>query len=212
MKKWNCKACGHTHEGDEAPKRCPKCGASQTQFICKNKSCTLSLLALAAILALSIYALVGCNQRMTVDNTAIVTLVLSRYMGKWYEIARLDHRFERGMEQCTATYLPQANGTIKVVNQGLKNGEWKISEGKAKLTDKQGLLRVSFFGPFYSDYRILMLAPDYSYALVGGDNDNYLWILSRTPHLPKQARNQILAEAHRRGYDTTSLIWVKQDQ
>lgn len=211
MKKWNCKVCGYTHEGDEPPKKCPRCGAPQSQFYRKNRNCVLSLLALAVILTLSIYLLVGCSQKLSVDNTAVATLVLSRYMGKWYEVARLDHRFERGMQQCTATYLPQANGTIKVVNQGLKNGEWKISEGKAKLTDKQGLLRVSFFGPFYSDYRILMLAPDYSYALVGGDNDNYLWILSRTPQLPKQARDQLLAEANRRGYNTSALIWVNQN-
>ena len=98
-----------------------------------------------------------------------------------------------------------------VVNRGWKDGEWNTSEGKAKLTEKPGLLRVSFFGPFYSDYRIMMLAPDYSYSLVGGNGDNYLWILSRTPQLNPETRSDILREAQRRGYKTENLIWVDQE-
>ena len=85
-----------------------------------------------------------------------------------------------------------------------------MSEGKAKRTEDPGILRVSFFGPFYADYRVLMLAPDYSYALVGGSSGHYLWILSRTPKLSSDTRDHILTEARQRGYETEKLIWVQQ--
>lgn len=85
-----------------------------------------------------------------------------------------------------------------------------MSEGKAKTTKEPGVLRVSFFGPFYSDYRIMMLGEDYSYALVGGDDGDYLWILSRTPHLEQSVIDRIIEEANYRGYETNKLIWVDQ--
>ncbi|MCQ2266866.1 MAG: lipocalin family protein [Bacteroidaceae bacterium] len=144
------------------------------------------------------------------DNSVISAVDLQKFQGKWYEIARLDHRFERDMTHCTALYTLQKDGTIKVVNTGIRENKWKISEGCAKKTATPALLRVSFCGPFYSDYRILMLAPDYSYALIGGSSDKYLWILSRTPQLKLDAKHRILREAQRRGYNTEQLIWVKQ--
>lgn len=106
----------------------------------------------------------------------------------------------------------QGDNTIKVTNRGMKEGKWKTSVGKAKLTEIPGVLRVSFFGPFYSDYRIMMLDSDYTYALVGGSSDDYLWILSRTPQLQKDASDKILQEARRRGYDVEKLIWVEQSK
>lgn len=152
----------------------------------------------------------ACSTKLTVDNSAVKTLDLHRYLGKWYEVARMDHRFEQDMEYCTANYTLEANGKIRVTNQGMKNGKWKTSIGKAKLTEQPGVLRVSFFGPFYSDYRVLMVAPDYSYALVGGSGDDYLWILSRTPQLQPEICDQLIQEAQYRGYKTENLIWVKQ--
>lgn len=215
MKTWICKVCGYTHQGDEAPERCPKCGASWSEFELRNgkKGCGLGGIlivsaALVVIIAASIYA---CSTSRTVDTSVVNTVDIYKYQGKWYEIARFDHRFERGMDQCIATYTPQKDGTIKVTNQGKKDGKWSTSEGKAKLTDEPGVLRVSFWGPFYSDYRIFMLAPDYSYALVGGSDDDYLWILSRTPQLKKETCEMLVNEAQRRGYDTGKLIWVKQN-
>lgn len=148
---------------------------------------------------------------LTVDNSTVRAVDLNRYMGKWYEIARFDHRFERNLEQCTAHYSIQPNGTIQITNQGIKQGKWHTSIGKGKMTDQPGVLRVSFFGPFYSDYRIMMLDANYNYALIGGESDDYLWILSRTPQLEEDARNEIIQEAERRGYDTHMLIWVKQN-
>ena len=145
-----------------------------------------------------------------VDNSTITNLEPERYLGKWYEIARYDHKFERGLNYATANYSLMNDGKIRVVNSGLKNGKLKSSVGKAKFTDNPGLLRVSFFGPFYSDYRIMMLSKDYKYALVGSKSAKYLWILSRTPAVPEGTLNHILVEAANRGYDISKLIWVKQ--
>lgn len=212
MGKWICKVCGYTHQGNEAPEVCPQCGASKSQFYqeSKNSGCGFHVLFIIVMIVVIIFSLFACSSPLTVDNSAVKTVDLTRYVGQWYEVARYDHMFERDMMQCTATYTLQDDGTIKVVNRGIKNGKWKTSEGKAKVTEAPGVLRVSFFGPFYSDYRIMMLDPDYSYALVGGDSDDYLWILSRTPQLQQETLDQIIYEAHRRGYKTTNLIWVQR--
>lgn len=175
----------------------------------KKRGYTLTVILIIAMLVIVFTVLYSCSATSTVDNTSVERLDLNKYLGKWYEVARFNHSFERDMQQCTATYTLQEDGTIKVTNVGQKNGKWKTSIGKAKITDEPGVLRVSFFGPFYSDYRILMLAPDYSYALVGGSDDSYLWILSRTQQLKEDILEKIVAEAHARGYDTEKLIWVE---
>ena len=170
------------------------------------------VLSLVVITMIPISVFLACRSSTDVDNSAVGKLNLYRYLGKWYEIARFDHGFERDLDQCIATYSLQENGTIRVTNQGRnKKGEWKTSVGKGKVTKAPGILRVSFFGPFYSDYRIMMVAPDYSYALVGSTNDKYLWILARTPRLDNPTRNLIVEEARSRGYDTKKLIWVSQE-
>ena len=161
------------------------------------------------ITSLLCFAFGSCSGQK-VDNSTIGGLNLSRYLGDWYEIARLDHSFERGMTHAKANYALNPDGTIAVTNSGLLKGKHKESVGKAKTTDTAGLLRVSFFGPFYSDYRVMMLADDYSYALVGSKNAKYLWILSRTPELPDDVLKEILSVAAARGYDTDKLIWVEQ--
>lgn len=155
-------------------------------------------------------ALSVCCMAQKVDNSTITNLEPERYLGKWYEIARYDHKFERGLNFATANYSLMNDGKIRVVNSGIKDGKLKSSVGKAKFTDNPGLLRVSFFGPFYSDYRIMMLSKDYKYALVGSKSAKYLWILSRTPAVPEGTLNHILVEAANRGYDISKLIWVKQ--
>ena len=162
-------------------------------------------------LALMVLLLTACSGQLTVDNSVIETLDVNRYLGDWYEIARFDHRFERGMEQTKANYSLREDGKIKVLNTGIKNGKPKEAKGKGKFTDKPALLRVSFFGPFYADYRVMLLDSDYQYALVGSGSDDYLWILSRTPQIADDVKATILNEAKRRGYDTEKLIWVKQD-
>ena len=165
-----------------------------------------------AILVSSLALAAGCVSVPKVDNAPVAALDLSRYLGEWYEIARFDHSFERGVEQAKANYTQNADGTIKVVNSGIKDGKLKTAIGKGKKTDTPGLLRVSFFGPFYADYRIMMIDEDYTYALVGSGDADYLWILSRTPVLDYDARAVILDEILRRGYDAGKLIWIKQDE
>ena len=150
----------------------------------------------------------GCVSGPGVDNSPVSSLDLDRYLGTWYEIARFDHSFERGVEEAKAVYTLNKDGTVKVVNSGIKNGKPKTAVGKGKRTDEPGLLRVSFFGPFYADYRVLMIDANYSYALVGSGGADYLWILSRTTSLPDGVKSAILSEATRRGYDTSKLIWV----
>ena len=160
------------------------------------------------ILLTSICLALGCKAS-SIDNTTVKTFDLKRFLGSWYEVARYDHWFERGMEQTKAAYKLRTDGKIEVLNTGIKNGRPKESKGKAKTTDTAGLLRVSFFGPFYSDYRILLIDKNYQYALIGSSSDSYLWILSRKPQLSKDTKELILKEAQRRGYDTDKLIWVK---
>ena len=184
-----------------------------------NLSSVLSSVALAKVDALrrgilvsSLALAAGCLSVSKVDNAPVAALDLNRYLGEWYEIARFDHSFERGVEQAKANYTQNADGTIKVVNSGIKNGKPKTAVGKGKTTDTPGLLRVSFFGPFYADYRVMLIDKEYSYALVGSGSADYLWILSRTPVLDYDARAVILDEILRRGYDAGKLIWIKQDE
>lgn len=214
MEKWICKMCGYTHMGEDAPERCPECGCTKFKYYscCKGNGGKKAFIVLCIVILLTVifFNFYACQSTLTVDNTAVSSLDLKRYLGKWYEIARFDHKFERGQTHCMATYTLQPDGMIKITNQGKKDGKWNTSVGKGKLTDHPGILRVSFFGPFYSDYRVMMLAPDYSYALVGGDDDKFLWILSRTPTLDSDKRDMLLKEARNRGYKTENLIWVEQ--
>ncbi len=167
------------------------------------------LLLGAAVLAAGI----GCSaQRGNIDYSTVSTLDINRYMGRWYEIARFDHRFERNLEECEATYKLLSEGKISVENTGINatTGERKTSYGKAHAGSKAGQLRVSFFWFFYSDYNILALDENYQWALVGSSSPDYLWILARTPQIPKTTLDAIVAIAQKRGYDTSKLIWVKQ--
>jgi lipocalin len=158
----------------------------------------------------------GCQNKNSDEmKTSIVKeLDLQRYLGTWYEIARFDHRFERGLVGVTATYSIRADGKIRVLNQGYKNtldGTLSIAEGKAKLTGEPGKLKVSFFWIFYADYLVMELDENYQWALIGSTSDKYLWILSRTPKLDESTKNLILEKARTRGYDTSKLIWVEQE-
>ncbi|CAI1013533.1 outer membrane lipoprotein Blc [Serratia grimesii] len=139
-----------------------------------------------------------------------------RYLGTWYEIARFDHRFERGLEQVTAHYSPREDGGLKVVNRGfnVQKQQWQESTGKAYFTGSPQVaaLKVSFFGPFYGGYNVIELDANYRYALVCGPNRGYLWILSRTPTLDAATRDRLVQTAKNNGFDTDKLIWVKQSQ
>jgi apolipoprotein D and lipocalin family protein len=157
----------------------------------------------------------GCQNKNSEEmkTSTVKELDLQRYLGTWYEIARFDHRFERGLVGVTATYSIREDGKIRVLNQGYKNsldGKLSVAEGKAKLTNEPGKLKVSFFWIFYADYLVMELDENYQWALIGSTSDKYLWILSRTPKLDESTKNLILEKARNRGYDTSKLIWVEQ--
>lgn len=141
---------------------------------------------------------------------------VERYLGRWYEIARLDHRFERGLSNVTATYRPRDDDGIDVLNRGFdrKSGEWQEAVGRAYFVGDQdmGHLKVSFFGPFYGGYNIVALERDeYSYALVCGPNRSYLWILARQPKLDRAIVDTLVGKAKELGFDTDALIFVDHD-
>ncbi len=137
---------------------------------------------------------------------------LDRYLGTWYEVARLDHGFERGLNRVTATYSLRDDGGVRVINRGQdEQGEWREAEGRAYFVgdSDEGRLKVSFFGPFYGSYNVL--ATDYDLSLVSSYNLQYLWILSRTPHPPKEKVEALVERARGLGFATDRLIWVSQD-
>lgn len=164
------------------------------------------------ILLVLVLLLTGCvsipENVKPVDN-----FKLEKYLGKWYEIARLDHRFERGLSRITADYSLRDDGGVRVLNRGYsaKENEWKEAEGKAyfvKGTD-QGYLKVSFFGPFYGSYVVFELDHEnYQYALVCGPDKSYLWILARAPEMKKDVKDMLVAKAAALGFDTSKLIFV----
>ncbi|MCH2089187.1 MULTISPECIES: lipocalin family protein [unclassified Pseudoalteromonas] len=138
---------------------------------------------------------------------------LNRYTGTWYEIARLDHSFERGLEGITAEYSINPDGSVKVINKGYsaEDKEWQQAEGKAKFAEQQniGHLEVSFFGPFYSSYVVFELdKQNYQYAYITGYNKEYLWFLSRTPTVTKQQMQDFINTAKEYGFKTDELIYV----
>jgi lipocalin len=167
---------------------------------------------MAAILA-GYVPLVACTKDF--DNSTVKEFDLSRYLGVWYEIARYDHSFERGLDNTMAQYILQEDGKVVVLNTGWKDGKFKLAEGKAKYPDptgEPGALRVSFFWFFYSDYNVMMVDENYQISLVGSKAQKYLWILSRTPVPDPDLLAMVLDEAQRRGYDTSELIWVDQSR
>ena len=145
------------------------------------------------------------------DELEVVPAVdLSRYVGQWYEIARLPNRFQKKCaDSVTANYSLRADGSIQVVNRCRKaSGEFTTATGKAKIADKRtnAKLKVTFFWPFYGNYWILDLGPNYEYAVVGQPGRDYLWILSRTPQVDEALYQQLLAKMQARGFDTTPMI------
>ena len=161
------------------------------------------------------FLLAGCTG-LPDGVTPVDHFQLERYLGTWYEIARLDHSFERGLSQVSAEYSLNADGSVKVINRGYSAGDnqWKQAEGKAYFVKRpdQGFLKVSFFGPFYGSYVILELdKKNYAYALVCGPDRSHLWILARSPKISNEVKNALVAKASDLGFKTENLIWVRHD-
>lgn len=176
----------------------------------KNKLLIGSVVVAAAVVTM------GFNSCVTIPKgaKAVKPFDKQRYLGTWYEIARMDLIFERGLEQVSATYSLLDENTIRVDNKGYsaKNQKWKQSVGKAKIAGEptEGRLKVSFFGPFYAGYNVLAIDPDYKYALVAGNNLKYLWLLSREKRMPEDVKDKYLSLARSLGYQTEKLIWTRQ--
>ncbi len=169
--------------------------------------------AIKYLVILSLVILGGCIS--VPDNvTPVKNFEPDRYLGKWYEIARFDHSFERGLIKVSAAYSSRDDGGIKVVNRGfdpVKN-KWKEAVGKAYFVDKKdiGRLKVSFFGPFYGAYNIIELdQKDYRYSVVCGPDKSYLWILARKPDLDKNILSRLVDNLKQFGFDTEKLIYVE---
>lgn len=160
----------------------------------------------------SLFGLAGCTQ-VPDKVTPVSPFEVERYLGQWHEIARLDHSFERGLSEVTATYSLREDGGIRVINRGIdaKTGKVKVAEGKAYFIDEKntGRLKVSFFGPFYGGYNVAKLEKDYSMALVIGPTTGYAWILSRVKQ-PDEARCRAYSQAAQQvGVNTDEWIWVQ---
>lgn len=164
---------------------------------------------------ISVLMLAGCLG-MPETVKPVTGFELDRYLGKWYEIARLDHSFERGLTKVTAEYGLRDDGAVSVLNRGFSESDqdWQDAEGKAYFvdSDSEGYLKVSFFGPFYGSYVVFELDHEsYQYAFISGPNTKYLWLLSRTPTVEAEVIDKFVAMAKERGFDTDSLIYVAQE-
>lgn len=180
--------------------------------------------ALNIIGVLSTFALIGCasqpiNRDLSVPLNSVERVDIERYLGRWYEIARLPNSFEKNCEGVTADYTQKDDGTISVINScnrvtidGVITGKARIAKGRARIVDthSQSKLEVSFFGPFWGDYWILDLDETYTLSLVGEPSGKYLWILSRTPTLPKDVLNEALMRLKAMGYYTDNLYFTIQ--
>lgn len=173
---------------------------------------TLSVNSIIGIV--SIFTLNSC---LGIPKGATVVKPFNKveYLGKWYEIARIDSWFEHNLNNTTAHYSVNADGSIRVYNRGynFKTNKWKQVIGKAKFIgdNNKGQLKVSFFGPFYSSYNVIALDSSYKYALVAGKNLRYLWILSRETSIPEDIKQKYISIAKKLGYNTTEFIWVQHE-
>jgi apolipoprotein D and lipocalin family protein len=175
----------------------------------------LKILLVTASIALLAFGVFGCASSPSKFN-GVVGFDKERYLGKWYEVARFDFRFEKDLNNTTAEYSLAKDGSIKVINRGYNYKKLKPAEatGKARFrgSDTVAELEVSFFGPFYGAYNVIALDSNYQYALIAGSSNEYLWVLSRTTEIPGQTRREYMEIAKNNGFDTTRLIWVEHNK
>ncbi len=169
---------------------------------------------ITALLVLTALLFVSCAG-IPEGFTAVKDFEAEKYLGKWYEIARFDFKFEKDLNNTTAEYSWNTDGSVRVVNRGFNyvKSEKEEAVGKAKFRGDPSIaeLKVSFFGPFYAGYNVIALDEEYQYALVAGDSLDYLWILSRTKTMPEDIKQTYVDLAKKGGYDTSRFIWVEHD-
>ena len=166
--------------------------------------------------AMALWVVTGCGMKGPPEGIQPVTVfVLAGYLGTWHEIARLDHSFERGLEQVGAEYSLNEDGSVRVLNMGYDpvKKKWKAAEGRARFAGAADVasLEVSFFGPFYGGYHVFALDPA-RYALVTSGSRDYLWLLAREKSLTADLKSELVAVAKANGFEPDAWIWVKQKQ
>lgn len=166
-------------------------------------------------LFLIVFSIYSCRT-IPENATAVKPFYKEKYLGKWYEIARIDFKFEKDLNNTTAEYSLKNDGKIKVVNKGynVKKQTWTQAIGSAKFIGDEdiAMLKVSFFGPFYSGYNVIAIDENYKYALVAGKSTKYLWILSRETSIPDSIKKDYLRIAKNSGYNVNDLIWIKHNK
>ena len=175
---------------------------------------TKHLILHASLLIIIMMTFISCSS-IVKGGIAVTPFDKEKYLGKWYEIARMDFKFERNLNNTTANYSVNTDGSIKVENRGFnyQTKVWKEAIGKAKFAGDPNvaMLKVSFFGPFYAGYNVIALDKDYKYALIAGQNLKYLWLLSREMTIPEDIKLSYLKIAENLGYNISKLVWVAQD-
>ena len=168
--------------------------------------------AIMAVIATIFTSCVGIPDGVT----AVQNFNKDKYLGKWYEIARFDFRFERNLDNTTAQYSINPDGSIKVLNQGYNyvKKEWDSAEGKAKFigSESEARLKVSFFGPFYAGYNVVAIDENYQNALIYGNSTEYMWILSRNKTIDEATKKRFIEKAKKDGFDVSKLIWVNHNK
>lgn len=207
-------AAGKQHNTAESLKAelqrlCP----TSTSHAVSTTHTALGILGLLAIAGTFFYA--NRNPRIPSGIHPVKDFNIDRYLGKWYEVARIDHSFEKGLQRTQAEYSRLSSGNILVTNRGYnpQRNEWRIAYGKAQPTISADIaaLKVSFFGPFYSGYNVVALDDEYRWAMVVGSTLDYFWILSRTPSLPQGVQERLMHQAQQLGVDIHKVLWVHQD-
>ena len=180
---------------------------------CRGSSNLRLAIRRAALALTALLGIAACSTTPPAGMTPVTPFEIARYAGKWYEIARLDHSFERGLSDVSATYTQQPDGSVEVINRGYDGAKWRQATGRALFTGEpdRASLKVSFFGPFYGGYHVVALDQQhYRWAMVVGPDRDYLWILARDKALPAGVREQLLNQANELGIDVSRLIWVGQ--
>jgi apolipoprotein D and lipocalin family protein len=177
---------------------------------------SLRLVRRSPLLWVALWGLTACATDPPTGVQPVTPFDVQRYAGKWFEIARLDHAFEAGLDNVSAQYQLQPDGSVKVINRGFdtQKNAWKEANGTAKFTGdtRRASLKVSFFGPFYGGYHVVALDPDYRWALVIGADRSYAWILARDKQIPTDVRARLLEQARTLGIAVDKLVWVAHNR
>lgn len=180
-----------------------------------SKSLEILKLPLLAVGAIGLLYCVTSCKSSPYQSKAVTGFNSDKYLGEWYEVARFDFKYEKDLKNVTANYSKREDGKIKVLNKGFNyiENEWQEKEGKAKFVDgaNKGALKVSFFGPFYAEYNVVMVDENYQTALVFGESTKYMWILSRTKTISNETKEKYVSYAKENGFPIENLVWTQQD-